>query len=252
MANITYTVGYKLGLAKSLNYISLSGQTTEWSVGDTFAFDGTVTVGYLDGTTEVLSSGYVVDSSGVNMSAAGTYTVIVSYTDPSYGNTVSASYTITVASSGKVYSHTIAEIASAYSWTDQRSLSTDYHWYFDYENNPGELYCSQTGTSSKGTLPKYWAEDQSIRVYSTTSARGSLSIAAPTGYKITKITVTFTRSASNVYCYCHSNIQLTSGTEYEFANPQASIQLWPRSSSGGYVSGNIHITEISLTCEPDA
>lgn len=171
MANITYTVGYKLGLAKSLNYISLSGETTEWSVGDTFAFDGTVTVGYLDGTTEVLSSGYVVDSSGVDMSAAGTYTVTVSYTDPIYGNTESDSYTITV------QQPVPALITDRISCTDLAAM---------LPNNSSYQFWSLTGTSGakyNGMTAKNGSGDIQYRV--STSACGiAMTLPATSGIPV--------------------------------------------------------------------
>ena len=72
--------------------IALSGQTTTFNVGDTFAFGGTVTATYSNGSTANVTNSTTF--SGYNMSVAGTYTVTASYTFN--GTTVTASYSITV------------------------------------------------------------------------------------------------------------------------------------------------------------
>lgn len=74
--------------------LSISDATDSYSVGDTYSFDGTAELVYSDKTKAVLSSSeIVIDDSGINMSAAGTYTVVVKYAeDPA----ISATYDITV------------------------------------------------------------------------------------------------------------------------------------------------------------
>ena len=89
--SITVTYVGEAPAQKTLLSISTSGQTTSYTVGATFSYDGTCTAAYSDGTAQVTPT---VDSSNVNMAAAGTYTVSLSYTD-AYG-TASTSYTITV------------------------------------------------------------------------------------------------------------------------------------------------------------
>ncbi len=62
---------------KELISISISGQTTAFTQGDTFSFGGTVTAHYDDGTTADVTS--IASFSGYSMSAVGTQTVTVSY-----------------------------------------------------------------------------------------------------------------------------------------------------------------------------
>ncbi len=79
--------------AVTLSSISVSGYTTEFSVGDTFAFGGTVTGHYSDS-----SSANVTESatfSGYDMSTAGNQTVTVSYTEGGVNRTTSYGITIT-------------------------------------------------------------------------------------------------------------------------------------------------------------
>lgn len=64
-----------------LDYITISGQTTNFNLNDTFLFDGTVTAHYSNGTTADVTNSSVIDSSQVNMSVEGIYTVYVSYTE---------------------------------------------------------------------------------------------------------------------------------------------------------------------------
>lgn len=77
--------------APVLNSITLSGAPVSFNVGDSFSSQGLVVTGnYSDGSKAVISSGYVIDSSAVNMNQAGTYTVKVTYEGKE------ATYTITV------------------------------------------------------------------------------------------------------------------------------------------------------------
>ena len=80
---------------KSLSSISVSGQTTSFTVGDTFSFGGTVTANYSDySSADVTSS---ATFSGYNMSTTGSQTVTVSYTEG--GVTKTTTYSIDVADS---------------------------------------------------------------------------------------------------------------------------------------------------------
>jgi len=76
----------------TLASIAVSGQTTVFSVGDTFEFDGTVTATYSDNTTKDVTASATV--SEPDMSTAGTKEVTVTYTEGE--DTKTASYTITV------------------------------------------------------------------------------------------------------------------------------------------------------------
>ena len=86
--NQTVSVSYTNGTTVNTSYsitvttlavteISVSGQTTQFNVGDTFAFGGTVTATYNNGsTTDVTAS---ATYTGYNMLTAGNQTVTVSY-----------------------------------------------------------------------------------------------------------------------------------------------------------------------------
>jgi hypothetical protein len=87
-SNCTVTINFEKITPVSL---ALSGQTTAYTVNDTFAFSGTATVTYSDGTTAAVTPTSV---SSPDMTTAGNKTVTVSYTEN--GTTVTATYTITV------------------------------------------------------------------------------------------------------------------------------------------------------------
>ena len=75
-----------------LSSITLSGQTTNYTVGDTFSFTGTVTATYSNGATKTVTPTTV---SSPDMSSAGDKEVTVTYTED--GVSVTAKYTINVA-----------------------------------------------------------------------------------------------------------------------------------------------------------
>ncbi|MCQ2293232.1 MAG: bacterial Ig-like domain-containing protein [Bacteroidaceae bacterium] len=81
-----------LSTPKTLTSITLDGQTTTFTEGDTFNFGGTVTAHYDDESTKDVTSSATF--SDYDMSTAGTQTVTVSYTENEVTKT--ATYDITV------------------------------------------------------------------------------------------------------------------------------------------------------------
>lgn len=116
---------------KTLVSISTDGETTEYTQGNVFSYDGVCTATYSDSTTAVVTP--VVDSSDVNMNAPGTYTVNLSYTEG--GITVDDCYDITVIEkedSGSTFVNTIQE---CYSKTASSSVTNVYGLYVGSVNN---------------------------------------------------------------------------------------------------------------------
>ena len=93
----------------TLDSISVSGQTTEFNVGDTFTFDGTVTAHYSDGTDEVVTPTSVTTP---DLSQAGQKVVVVSYTNDK-NETVGTDYVINVTASAVLYAINIAPVTGA-------------------------------------------------------------------------------------------------------------------------------------------
>ena len=100
---------------KTLTSISLSGQTTTYTVGDSFSFDGTCTAYYDDDTNRVVTPTSV---SSPDMSSTGSKTVTVSYTEGDVTKT--AEYTITVNSAE-------AGLSGIYKCNDNAN------YYFDFD-----------------------------------------------------------------------------------------------------------------------
>ena len=132
----TITINYACGEApaKSLTSIDVSGQTDKFSVGDTFCFGGTVTAHYNDGSSHDVTSSAIINSSGVDLSSAGEYSVSVSYSDE-YGS-ANTSYSVTVSGSEPAgLTGTYAGTYTSFEFTSS-TLGTyiygSYRLYFSY------------------------------------------------------------------------------------------------------------------------
>ncbi len=131
---------------KALSSISVSGQTTSFTVGDTFSFGGTVTATFNDSTTSNVTSS--ASFSGYNMSQVGNQTVTVSYTYS--GVTKTTTYTITVNPKRTVLEETSSQGTITWS-SSNATISTGFTatvtnvQYTYYESNSLRL-----GTGSGG------------------------------------------------------------------------------------------------------
>ena len=96
----------ELTAAKELSSISISGYTTAFVEGDTFAFGGTVTAHYADASTENVTSSATF--SGYDMTTVGNQTVTVTYQSQTttYQITVSAGTLSSIAVSGQTTTYT--------------------------------------------------------------------------------------------------------------------------------------------------
>ena len=90
----TFTVTWS-NFTRKLSSITVTDYTDSYVKDSSFTFDGTVTAHYNDNSEEVIQSGYVVDSSLLDMTTAGTYNVSVSYTEGDITKTVTIQITVT-------------------------------------------------------------------------------------------------------------------------------------------------------------
>lgn len=129
---------------KTLSSISISGQTTSFSVDDTFSFGGTVTAYFSDSSTSNVTSSATF--SGYDMSVAGNYTVTVSYT---YGGTTkTATYSITVSSSGGSGGGESGSFSGTYNYGNQ-GTGTGKTWSLtDCSDQNSYWLCPNTGDES--------------------------------------------------------------------------------------------------------
>ena len=125
-----------------LSSIALSGQTTNYTVGDTFSFTGTITATYSNGATKTVTP-TEAEVSSPDMSTAGDKEVTVTYTEE--GVTATAKYTITVsaASATKKYYEKVTTAPSDWSGT----------------------YLIVAGTSAaNGTITSKWLKYNSVSI----------------------------------------------------------------------------------------
>ncbi len=178
---------------KTLSSISVSGQTTSFTVGDTFSFGGTVTATYSDSSTANVTSSATF--SGYNMSTAGTQTVTVSYTEG--GVTKTTTYSITVTSSGG--SSTIP--SSSYTFS---SNTTEYNASPTFANVTNNFDSSVFTVASQSNIRVGSSGNSSsaysksdYMFYATSSADSVLSIYLNnTDYIISKVSITACKNIS--------------------------------------------------------
>ena len=150
---------------KALSSISVSGQKTSFTVGDTFSFGGIVTATFNDSTSSNVTSS--ASFSGYNMSQVGNQTVTVSYTYS--GVTKTTTYEIVVNASRVVMEETTT---SGYV-----AIGT-----ITYPNNTQTISVNTLSVSTSGYTA---VEDTSIRLGSGSNT-GSITVTSTTT-NITKV-----------------------------------------------------------------
>lgn len=125
---------------KTLSSISISGYTTSFTVDEAFSFGGTVTAHFSDSSISDVTGSATFG--GYDMSVAGNYTVTVSYT---YGGTTkTASYQITVTSSGGSGGGESEDFSATYNYSNQGTAWT----LTDCEDKGDYWLCPSSGDSS--------------------------------------------------------------------------------------------------------
>ncbi len=161
-------------VAKTLSSISVSGQKTSFTVGDSFTFGGTVTATFSDSTTSNVTSS--ASFSGYNMNSAGNQTVTVSYTYS--GVTKTTSYSISVTSYRTVIEEGYSTIGTINYTNDEEEISvntlstsisggysaidTQYHaWRLGSGNKTGTLTVNSTSNNIRKIVvnAKYYNND---------------------------------------------------------------------------------------------
>ena len=158
---------------KTEQSIAVSGATTKYSVNDSYSFDGTVTLTYSDlSTRDLASSEYTVDASAVNMTAAGAYTVYITYKE------LNTSYSVNVG--GGSYTLDSDAIKTAHS--------------ADWSYTSGSKNITATDGSSWTAYNTYGKKDQ-VTIQMNTGKGCYVLTPSVTG-KITKITIELTSAAA--------------------------------------------------------
>lgn len=190
----TIDINYSCGEAApvSLTSIDVSGQTEEFTVGDTFSFGGVVTAHYSNGSSSNVTASATIDSSGVSMSTVGEYTVSVSYSDE-FGS-ANTSYTVAVIDGGSITTDTYSEGSS--SQKHYLYLSSNHSGYFTYK------YTAWGSDPVYYTIHFNWSLSGSIYTFTMNSLDGDTEYGGMSGYYHSlfggKTTNTGTISGSNI------------------------------------------------------
>jgi len=140
---------------KEPDHLVISKATTSFSKGDAYVFDGKVTLVYSDLSEEVLTSGYTVDDSAVNMNTPGEYPVFFTYdedpinVDGYYEITVNGSvaYTWTLVSGD--LTQVVSKTEKTYATSVTKGGSVPKTWTIGYAWQ-GEKHSAPSWDSSKG------------------------------------------------------------------------------------------------------
>ena len=232
------TVKYKDGgdvpPAATLESIAVSGQTTTFTVGDTFAFDGKVTASYSDGSTKDVTASAKV--SNPDLSTAGTKEVTVSYTEGDV--TKEAKYDITVNAAvvdGKTVSMTMTEYVAANGC--KISSGSDVTMYKTLQLNES-VRMSTTGDDNCGS---FWGNDtQEWRLYQ--NKKGNVIVSVAEGCELKSVKLTFSATNGGVLKDA-SGATVASGDKKTVSGTSVTYTV---ENSGTAANGQIRITAVEV------
>lgn len=174
--------------AKVPESLTIAGATTTYSVGDEYSFDGTVTLVYSDTSTETLSaSDYTVNSSNVDMTTAGTYTVPVTY---NADNSVFGTYSVTVSDGGTASTPVTATLTLS---SSNKFGTTSGSTLTDDQGNTWTLSTTSTTTYIQNSYSSQYAGQQLGTAKSNVSYTISSTLSGAT---ITSVSVTAAAGSS--------------------------------------------------------
>lgn len=172
-------------LVKALESIEVSGAKTAFTVGDEWAFDGTVTAKYNDYSTEDVTATATVDHSAVNLNIADEYTVTVTYEDKS------TTYTVTVSeapAAGEEQTYTVS------SFKEELGLSANTNIEKPYSLGGGLFTLSASkGTAGATSIPAFNNTNDQLRVY-----KNGTTITLSSENTIVKVVFTFNGSYKHI------------------------------------------------------
>lgn len=180
--------------SKSLEAISVSDMTTDYSVGDEFEFDGICTAYYTDSTNEVVEPTSV---SSPDMSVAGSKTIVVSYTEDEVTKTTSYVINVSSPTSAPTLEFTPNEHISSYQFLNGNNQEIT---KFDVDESSGYFFmrftCEDGYLVSSLSIPNdsdatISYDDQNLRweLKPTITTGESIVVEATTsqeGYKVSK------------------------------------------------------------------
>lgn len=191
-------------IVAELESITVSGQTTSFTEGDSFEFGGTVTATYTDGSTKDVTS----EVSYTTPEMVDGAKVTVSYTEGTV--TKSFDYTISVKAEGAEGELVTETFDLRYSATDVKSAD------WEISQNGVSLSWSK-GTSNNTPSPN---KEGSVRMYTGTT----LTISSPTNTKITRVVFTPTSTSYSATELKYNDVALSSD-DWTLSEPVNEIVL---------------------------
>ena len=192
---INYSCSDDPGPEKELSSISVSGAKTEFTVGDTFSFGGTVTAHYTDSTSADVTGSATF--SGYDMDESGEQTVTVTYTED--GVTKTTTYDIEVKKAGE-------DVSGTYTGTYKNSSGAVYALTLALNNNgAGTFTAINTSTESQTNTTSFnWTYESSVLTLTKTSQTVTIGIRIYTSsgtYSTTNSTGVFSGTVLTITMY---------------------------------------------------
>ena len=270
----TKTTSYQITVASvSIESISVTGYTTDFILGDSFSFGGTVYANYNNGVSSDITNS--CEFSGYNMSSIGSQTVTVSYLTYStsyeilvspqsdkitYVATIYPTDFVTTSYDANNGTHNITATNSSDN-SDTKTISItssqvmQQSSLMQWKKNVGYIYNSTSfGTitsivinSSEGTFYTSYG-DSALSSYSNSNSGSApaeffnISVGSATG-KITSIVITFEYTAPITYTLVTNVSDLGTGDEIIFVANRYSNYY----SVGSFSAQNLYFSESNIT-----
>ena len=212
-----------------LTGITVNATKTTFTVGEAFAFVGTVTANYSNGTTEDVTASATF--SGYNMSQAGTQIITVAYE----GKTATYDITVNPAQGGGdsgqpiTVETTVKDYAAANNWVNSTKYTT--------LNLDSVITATAAGGGNTG---KYYTSGNNWRFYQNETP--TLTISAAEGYTITSVKITYAVDKTGILT--RDDQHITSATSCEVN--AASVTFGVGNTSPSVTNGQVRVTAIEV------
>ena len=223
--------------AAALSSIAVSGQKTEFTVGDTFSFGGTVTATSADASTKDVTASATF--SGYDMSTAGNQTVTVSYTEGTVTKTTT--YAITVAAAeGTTLSMTMSQYVEDHGCTV--SANTDVTMYKTLQLNES-VRMSTSGDDNCGSFWVTSSTNPAIQWRLYQNKGGNVTITVAEGCELKSVQFTFAVSNKGILVDSAGN-EVKSGTKVTATG--SSVTFTVSDTDANEDKGQVRITAVEV------
>lgn len=237
----TVTVVDTTPAAKTLSSISISGQKTEFVVGDAFVFGGIVTAHFSDSTEQNVTSSATF--SGYNMSVAGNYTVTVSYTYATVNKTTSYQITVSAAQPSAISTYTIG-------WGAASGTTGTYSNFTDTSGSVSGLLSFSSAKNSSTSEPAYNSNNNELRLYYNSQGNGgSITITPEEGVTIKGFVMMTSTNPSVKYFVDGGSGTSISASNYTYTATNLTVSSSLKIQNVNTSNTQLRISTIALTLE---